>query len=96
MQKVPNKPTKPALGFSEKEIRAKHDTMYKIKEGAKQLTKGRYLNDQQMRELCKIATNVWRGHSEHQDFDRFKMKLGGVTYWGVPEYISKMKGDLNA
>ena len=89
-------PQKPLTGLTEKDIRARHDMMYKIREGAKQLEKGLYLTDQQMREHCKVPPQVWRGYSENQEFDKFKLKLGKVIYWGLPEGVNKLRGDLNA
>jgi hypothetical protein len=81
-------------GFTEIELRAKHDNMFKIRAGVKQLQRGFYLTDQQMKELCKVG-NLWRGYSDNQEFDKFKIKLQDKLYWGLPECIAKLKRDLN-
>ena len=86
---------KPALGFSEGEIRAKHDNMFKIRAAVTQLQRGRYLTDQQMRELCKVPPQVWRGYSDNIEFDKYKIRLNKVLYWGIPAGIKKLKEDLN-
>jgi hypothetical protein len=87
-----SKPT----GLSEIEIRAKHDNIFKIRQGCKQLKKGYYLPDQQMRELCKVGSNVWRGLSERDEFNDFKfIAQGGKVYWGTPEGVRKLSEDIN-
>ena len=95
MQK-PLPKTKPTLGFSEKELRAKHDNMYKIREGIKRLPRGRYLKDQEMRELCNVPPNVWRSYAENQAFEKNKIKLSGESrpYWGNSVDIERLKSDL--
>jgi len=93
---IPPVKSAPIIGFSEKELRAKHDNMYKIREGVKQLQKNRYLTDQQMREFCHINSSVWRGFSENAEFDSYKLTVkAGIIYWGVPECIRSLKEDLN-
>jgi hypothetical protein len=47
-----------------------------------------------MKELCKVG-NLWRGYSDNQEFDKFKIKLQDKLYWGLPECIAKLKRDLN-
>ena len=86
----------PQVGLSEKELRARHDNVFKIREGCKKLQKGFYLTDQQMRETCKVSTNVWRGFSEKEEFSKFKCTApGDKIYWGVPECVKKLQGDIN-
>lgn len=86
----------PIAGLSEKELRLKHDNAYKIREGVKKLQKDRYFTDQQMREFCKVVSQAWRGYSEMPEFEKYKIKLSGIIYWGTPECIKKLKEDLNA
>lgn len=84
------------LGLTESELRAKHDNMYKIREGVKQLQEGIYLTDQQMREFCKINTTQWRGYSENAEFDDYKIRVNSNTiYWGVPDCVERLRSDLN-
>ena len=90
--------TSPVLnvGVSEAELRAKHDNLYKIRQGVKQLEDGRYLTDQQMREFCKVNTSKWRSFADNVEFDKFKIKVSGdVTYWGTPKCVLKLHSDLN-
>lgn len=82
-------------GLSETDLRAKHDNVFKIRAGVKRLKQGFYLTDQQMREMCKVATNVWRGYAENAEFDSYKIKLGDTVYWGVPRYIKRLREDMN-
>lgn len=83
------------IGISETELRAKHDNTYKIREGVKKLQRSRFLSDQQMREFCNVQTNVWRSYSEKPEFDKYKMRLSGIWYWGIPQDIKRMKEDLH-
>lgn len=84
------------VGVSEAELRAKHDNLYKIRQGVKQLEDGRYLTDQQMREFCKVNTSKWRSFADNVEFDKYKIKVsGGVTYWGTPKCVQKLHQDLN-
>ena len=83
------------IGFTELELRAKHDTMFKIRQAVKQLRSGLYLTDQQMREQCKVSTGVWRGYAEHAEFEKYRLKFTDVTYWGTQECIAKLREDLN-
>lgn len=84
-------PVKIQMGLSEKDIRAKHDTMFKIREGMKTLKKGVYFMDQQMREHCKVTSAVWRSYSEQVEFESYKTKLNGVVYWGTVDSIKKLE-----
>jgi hypothetical protein len=89
-------PPKLQIGISEAEIRAKHDNLYKLREGCKKLVKGFYLTDQQMRETCRIGTNVWRGFSEKEEFQKYKcVAPGDKIYWGVPDSVKRLQEDIN-
>jgi hypothetical protein len=83
------------IGLTEKDLRAKHDTMFKIRAGVKALKKGIYFMDQQMREHCKVASNAWRGYSEQAEFESYKTKLNGILYWGTVESIKKLEDISN-
>lgn len=83
------------VGLSETELRAKHDNMFKIRAGVKQLKRGFYLTDQQMREFCKVNCNVWRGYADSAEFAKYRVKLSDVIYWGVPDGIRKLREDMN-
>jgi len=85
----------PRIGLSEIELRAKHDNMFKIRNGVKGLKKGYYLTDQQMRETCHVPTNSWRGYAESAEFEQYRIKLGDTIYWGVPSSIANLRSDLN-
>lgn len=95
MDKKPGQVATRQVGLSESELRAKHDTMFKIRAAVKALPRGRYLPDQQMRDLAKVNTNVWRGYSESAEFEKYKIKLSGIVYWGVPDCIKRLKEDLS-
>jgi hypothetical protein len=87
---------KKVVGITEIEFRAKHDNMFKIREGCKKLQKGRYLTDPQMREHCQVPSNTWRAFAENPEFDKFKISMPGkITYWGSPDNIEKLRRDLN-
>ena len=90
------KPDNHPLGLSEKDLRARHDNLYKIRQACKQLQRGNYVPDQQMRELCHVAPNTWRGYSEKEEFSKYKFTAqGGKIYWGVPECVKKLQEDIN-
>ncbi len=93
---ITHKTIPPTIGLSEKDIRAKHDNMYKIREGVKKLQKGIFLTDQQMRDFCKVSPNIWRGYCDHSDFEKYKYKpTAKDTYWATPDTIRKVV-DINA
>lgn len=84
------------MGLTEGEIRAKHDNMYKIREGVDNLQDGIYLTDQQMREFCKVSPAKWRGYADSIEFEKYKLKIpGDVIYWSTPNSVKKLKNDLN-
>jgi len=84
-------PAKIHIGLTEKDLRAKHDTMFKIRAGVKALKKGVYFTDQQMRDHCRIAAHTWRSYSEQSEFEPYKTKLNGVVYWGTVESMKKLE-----
>lgn len=87
---------KKIVGISESEFRAKHDNMFKIREGCKKLQRSRYLTDPQMREHCQVPSNQWKAFADSPEFDRFKIAMPGkITYWGIPDCIKKLREDLN-
>lgn len=83
-------------GLSEQDIRLRHDVMFKIRQTCKKLIRGRYFPDQQMREFCLISPAVWKSYSDQPDFEKYRMKLPGMVYWGHPASIHKMREELNA
>jgi len=87
--------TNPTIGITEKDLRAKYDNMFKLKEGVKALKKGIFLRDQEMREICKIPPAVWRGYSEHQEFEKYKYKPNSKeTYWSTPDSVARMREEI--
>ena len=78
--------------LTEKEISERHDIYYKIRQAAETLQEGQYIEDIHFKEcLVKVPTNIYRRPSDNSEFDKYKGKAGGKTYWGHPESINQKK-----
>jgi len=90
------KPAQKPIGLSENELRAKYDNVYKIREAVKKLQRGRFLTDQQMREMCKISPNVWRGYAEKTEFEKYKYKpTAKEVWWSTPDSVRRVREGVN-
>jgi hypothetical protein len=94
------KQTKPATApakrsdifLSDGDIAARHDCYYKIRTEAKRLKKGQYVEDGNFRDMVlQMSTAEYRRPSDNAEFDIYKGKAGGKTYWGHPESIKAKK-----
>ena len=78
--------------LTDKEISERHDIYYKIRQAAQTLREGQYIEDIYFKEcLVKVPTNIYRRPSDNSEFDKYKGKAGGKTYWGHPESINQKK-----
>lgn len=78
--------------LTEGDIDERHDPYFKLRNAAKTLKKGQFIEDSNFRDyIVKLSVNEYRRPSDNAEFDKFKMKCGGKTYWGHPESISAKK-----
>jgi hypothetical protein len=74
------------------DIAARHDNYYKIRTEAKKLKRGQYVEDGNFRDMIlQMSTAEYRRPSDNPEFDVYKGKAGGKTYWGHPESIKAKK-----
>lgn len=87
-------PESDASGISEKDLRAKHDALFIVREAAKKLEKGKFFPEAEFREsMCRLDPSKFRSKADGQEFEKYKGRTQGKTYWGHPESIKRMKDD---
>jgi hypothetical protein len=63
-----------------------------VRTEAKRLKKGQYVEDGNFRDMVlQMSTAEYRRPSDNAEFDIYKGKAGGKTYWGHPESIKAKK-----
>lgn len=78
--------------LSDAEISQRHDVYYKIRNAAQKLKPGMYVEDSDFRDsIVCMSTSEYRRPSDNAEFDIYKGKAGGKTYWGHPESIKEKK-----
>lgn len=81
-------------GFSESEIRAKHDTKFILSNVVKKLERGLYIADVDFIKQCDIKSHVgYRQVLDDPEFKKYKGKASGIIYWSHPDSILKMKDE---
>jgi hypothetical protein len=81
------------VGLSEQELRSKHDALYKLEQAVKTLTLGKFIPEPEFRATVSIDPSKFRSKSDLPQFDQYKGKVQGVTYWGHPKDIKKLKDE---
>ncbi len=81
-------------GISMDEFRSKHDNKYIIFSKVGDLQIGTLVPENKFIEYCKInRSGGYRESVNHEDFEQYRGKASGVTYWSHPNTIAKLKSD---
>lgn len=86
------------VGLSEADLRKKHDVRYITSKAVEALQKGVYLIDADFIKVSNLRSQSgYRQVLDASEFDIYRGKASGITYWSHPESIRKMKieGILN-
>lgn len=79
-------------GITEEQFRAKFDLNFIVSKKCKELQRGIFLSMSEFIKLCGITPGSgYRQVLEHPDFDNYRGRIRGDTYWSHPESITKMK-----
>lgn len=81
------------IGLSEQELRFRHDALYKLEQAVKTLTSGKFIPEPEFRTTISIDPSKFRSKADLPQFDQFKGKVQGVTYWGNPKDIKRLKDE---
>lgn len=82
------------MGISEKELRLRYDNRFIVSQKVKELEPDKFLTTAEFVQICKLKTNAgYKQVLDHSDFDHYRGKAGGVTYWGHPSSVAKLKED---
>lgn len=85
-------PEQKIAGITEEQFRAKFDLNFIVSKKCKELQKGIYLSMSEFIKLCGITPGSgYRQVLEHPDFESYRGRIRGDTYWSHPESITKMK-----
>lgn len=80
-------------GLSEVELRSKYDALYKLEKAVGSLTRGQFIPEQEFRSAINLEPSKFRSKADMPQFDAFKGKVAGVTYWAHPADIKKLKNE---
>ena len=84
----------PVGGVSESLLRAKHDALFILRNAAKSLVQGIFYTESEFREkVCKLDSNKFRSKADLNEFDQYKGRASGITYWSHPKSIRSVKED---
>lgn len=81
------------LGLSEQEFRAKHDSLYKLEQAVKALVPDKFIPETEFRATISIDPSKFRSKADLPQFDIYKGRVTGVTYWGHPRDIKRLKDE---
>jgi len=81
------------LGLSEQEFRAKHDSLYKLEQAVKMLMPDKFIPENEFRATVAIDPSKFRSKADLPQFDTYKGRVNGVTYWGHPRDIKRLKDE---
>lgn len=92
---VPAPASSGAVGrLTEADLRRKHDIGYIVRLKAAEIEKGVFYPEADFIRLSGIkVSSGYRTALDHPDLTKYKGRAGGVTYWGHPESIRKMKDE---
>jgi hypothetical protein len=79
------------MGLTEQELRSKHDSLYKLEQSVKTLAPGKFIPENDFRVLTTLDVVKFRSRAELPQFDLYKGKVNGMTYWGNPKDIKRLK-----
>lgn len=93
LSSVKTNPTKSRRGLSEAELRAKHDNHYKIGKALKSLKKGEFIPESEFIISIGLAGGGYRRWLDSSNYNDYRGKAQGITYYGHPEDIKRMKDE---
>lgn len=83
-----------AIGLTESQLRAKFDTRFIVENKCKELKEGIFLTLAEFIQVCGIRPGAgYRGVVDHPDYEKYRGKAGGTTYWSHPASIRKLKDE---
>lgn len=89
---VMEEPAQKQSGLTEEQFRAKFDLTFIVKKKCLDLQKGIFLSMGEFIKTCGIMPGSgYRQILDHPDFENYRGRVRGDTYWSHPESISKMK-----
>lgn len=80
-------------GLSEAELRAKHDNHYKISKALKSLKKGEFIPEPELISSIGLSGGGYRRWLDSNNYNDYRGKAQGITYYGHPEDIRRMKDE---
>lgn len=80
-------------GISVSEIVRTHDVEELIKQGKKKLQKGTLFSEQEFVELAGIKNKHYRTMLDSPDMAKYRGKIDGIIYYGVPADIEYLKNE---
>lgn len=82
------------IGLTESQLRAKFDTRFIVENKCKELKEGVFLTLAEFIQACGIRPGAgYRGVVDHPDYEKYRGKAGGTTYWSHPASIKKLKDE---
>jgi hypothetical protein len=81
------------LGLSEQELRSKHDGLYKLEQAVKTLMPGKFIPEPEFRATIATNPSQFRSKADLPQFDIYRGRTQGITYWGHPRDIKRMKDE---
>ena len=80
--------------ISVEEFRSRHDPLFKIRAAIKELRRSKndlYPEPEFRENVVKLDASRFRSKADMSEFDSYKGKVGGKTYWGHPDTIASLK-----
>lgn len=91
-----DKPTEAQIGRPISELIDQFDDVKKLTEAMKELSKGSYLDDEEMRRRCKISPERWKAVTQREQVSRFRFQLPkGRHVWMHVESQAKLSAAIN-
>ncbi len=81
------------IGLSEQELRSKHDGLYKLEQAVKNLIPTKFIPEPEFRATIATNPSQFRSKADLPQFDIYKGRVSGVTYWGHPRDIKRLKDE---
>jgi len=78
-------------GLTEQELRKKHDPLYRLEQAVIELEPGKFIPEHEFRILVSLDNIKFRTNADLPKFDSYKGKVNGITYWGHPKDIKRLK-----
>lgn len=91
---VSAKKERDVTAISETDIRQKHDLYFKINQAAQSIEEGKFYTEVDFREcIVRVSAAAFRRPADDDGFVRYKGRASGITYWGHPKSIQKLKDE---